>query len=216
MFRKLFRRRARTTPRYYLYLSKIKVELLYSQIPHRLRGSLDAEVKASVGVLQATVRGSTSPVDPDLYANAEAVTRYLTKYGKIGSLAEPASYIRDTVSVRFGVVSEYAADIAFFGGRIGEVRLALIGSSDSMIGNPSRAESRHAPFYYTLKFLSGIAEREVLEPATRPPYFGYSEAYEIALNATTSPETHVEFLGRLLHRESDLFVVTPIYVSLAD
>jgi hypothetical protein len=216
MVRRLFRRRQPDNLRYYLYLSTTKVQMLYPQIPKGVLRSLEAEVRANVGVVQATVRGVPQPIDPDRYAQAEVVASYLAKYDQIGTIAEPARYVRDVAPLRHGVVWEYAADIAFFGGRVGTTRVALIGSSDSMVGEPERAEARHAPFYYTLKFLRRIVEAEQTDPPANPPYASYAEAFEIALNATTSPETNVEFMGRLLHQESDLIVVTPIYVALAD
>jgi hypothetical protein len=214
MVRNVFRRRNAGTPRYYLYLSKTKVEMLYPQIPRRLVRSLGAEVTASIGVLQATVKGGKQPDSTDLYFQTAVVDRYLVRHDQVGTVGSPELYVKDVATLRYGIVSEYAADIAFFGGNVGDTKLGLIGSSDSMVGESQRVETRHAPFYYTLRFLGQTAAADA-SPATSPPYYTYPEAYDIALSATTSLEAKVEFLGRVLHLEPGLLIVTPIYVAFA-
>ena len=221
MFRKFFSRRdlATTrhdpaTPRYYIYLSKTKVEMLYPQIPHRLAGSLEAEVKANIGVVQATIRGAAPPDTPDLYLHAAAVARYLEKHDKVGTIDRPERYIKDVATLRYGIIYEYASDIAFFGATIGSTKLGLIGSSESMVGGAERCESQHAPFYYTLKFLNRLAEQEAADSA-EPDYYSYMQAFDIASNATVL-ETRAEFLARLLHQEPGLIIATPIYVAAAE
>jgi hypothetical protein len=198
---------------YYLYLSETKVGMLYPQIPQGLASSLEAEVKANLGVVQATVRGGTRPGDPNVYTNAAVVSSYLEKHDKVGTVAQPERYIKDTATLKYGIISEYASDIAFFGGIVGSVKVGLIGSSASMVGGVQRSESQHAPFYYTLKFLNRLADQETAPG--RPDYYTYEQAFDIASNAAPL-EGSVEFLARLLHQEPGQIIATPIYVAATD
>lgn len=216
MFRRSIQRHYPPTPRYYIYLSETKVEMLYPQIPRHLLGSLEAEVKANVGILQATVRGGKQTENQDLYTHTAIVVNYLRKHDQVGTVNQPERYIEDVAAVKYGIVREYASDIAFFGGRVGPTRVGLIGSSDSMVGITKASASRHHLFYYTLVFLNSIAEEAAADPVERPPYYSYSEAFKIASKSTASLETTVKFFARLLHEERGLIIATPIYVALAD
>ena len=168
MVRNLFRKRGSDTPRYYIYLSRTKVGMLYPQIPRHLVRSLEAEMKASIGVLQATVKGGKRPDDTDLYLQAAIVDQYMVRHDRVGTVNAPERYVKDVATLKYGIVSEYAADIAFFGGSVGEVKLGLIGSSDSMVGEPQRTEARHGLFSYTLRFLSQAAESDTISAAGPP------------------------------------------------
>jgi hypothetical protein len=214
MPRRFFSRSGPATPQYYIYLSKTKVEMLYPQIPRRLAGSLEAEVKANIGVMQATVRGGMPPDTSDLYTHAATVARYLEKHDKVGTIDRPERYIKDTATLKYGIIYEYASDIAFFGATIASTKLGLIGSADSMVGAVQRRESQHATFYYTLKFLNRLAEQEAAD-YPEPDYYSYMQAFDIA-SSVTSLETRVEFLARLLHQEPGLIIATPIYVAVAE
>jgi hypothetical protein len=129
--------------------------------------------------------------------------------------------------MRWGCVAEYASDIAFFGGRLGGKTIALLGSSDSIIGAPNRADSNHAPFYYTLRFFNQMLQRQscklkdggspTLEETgeDNPPYYGYAESVSIARRALKGSDANLEFLALVLHQEDKLVVATPLYVALA-
>jgi hypothetical protein len=92
---------------------------------------LEAEVKANIGVVQATVRGGARPDNSDIYTHAAVVASYLEKHGKVGTVDLPEQYIKDVATLKYGVIFEYASDIAFFGATIGQTKLGLIGSSES-------------------------------------------------------------------------------------
>jgi hypothetical protein len=176
---------------------------------------LEAEVKANIGVVQATLRGGARPDTPDLYTHAAVVASYLEKRDKVGTVDRPERYIKDVATLKYGIISEYASDIAFFGATIGSTKLGLIGSSDSMVGyDLPPLESQHAPFYYTLRFLNHIADREAADPP-QPEYYTYMQAFDIA-SGLTPLEAKAEFLARVLHKEQGLIIATPIYVAIAE
>jgi hypothetical protein len=187
--------------------------MLYPQIPQRLARSLEAEAKANIGFLQATVRAGKTADPEDSYARVSVVTSYLEKHDKVGTVAQPERYIKDTARLKYGIVSEYASDIAFFGGGVGSTEIGLIGSSESMVGEVQRGESGHSPFYYTLKFLNRMADSE--SPLGNPPYYSYQEAFDIA-SAATPLEAEAVFFAKTLHQEPGLVIATPLYVAITE
>jgi hypothetical protein len=113
------------------------------------------------------------------------------------------------------VVEEYAADIALFGGQVGGRTMALLGSSESVIGVTNTSSAQHAPFYYTLRFLNDIAEGHAPLSGKDPPYYSWEDAIKIGLRALPPTDHRLEFLAKVIHVESGLVVGTPLYVALA-
>lgn len=118
--------------------------------------------------------------------------------------------------MRCGIVTEYAAEIAFFGGPVGGVRTGLIGSPESVLGNVESHPAGDPQFYYALKWLNSRIE-EVhgpVGPVLGPAIFDYS--YERAHAAISTPGLKVSYLARMLHEEEGLVMATPVYVSLTE
>jgi hypothetical protein len=128
--------------------------------------------------------------------------------------------------MRWGRVWEYASDIAFFGGSQGQTTVALLGSSESIIGAPAQAESNHAPFYYTMRFFNQILEKGRVKIGDEwedsgesqgdepPPCYSYSDSVKIAYEALNGSEAKLEYLAFVLHKQRQLIVATPLYVAM--
>ncbi|OEU90155.1 hypothetical protein DB35_02230 [Streptomyces abyssalis] len=215
----LFGRGKRRIPlKYYLYISQSKLDNLLPQIPQSFIKAFETEFKVSAGVLGATVRGKPGGDPSEVSARVGVLDAYLRKSEPPGSVAQPGRYIAGAESFRYGIVHEYASQLAFFGGPVDGVRCALIGSPDSLVGAAPKAGANHAPYYYTLKFLNALASAPEWQQATgEPDYYSYPEAVDIALQALSStPPTRLEFLAKTLHVEPGVVVATPIYVAMAD
>lgn len=182
--------------KYFVYISPTKIEMLYPQVPHSF---LD----------EHSLHGDELP------SKCHAVTEYLRQNETLGTIASPRPYISDVVQLKYGVVREYASDIAFFGGSVGDKRFGLIGASASMVGGAESATANHAPYYYTLKFLNQLADSESAEHG-QPPYFSFSDAVDIALNALPPHAQECEFIAKMIHEEAGLVVATLIYVAHAE
>ena len=186
----------RPVMQYFVYISPTKIAMLYPQIPR-------------------TFLDSRSLQGDELPQQCQAVASYLRENYDLGTVTSPKSYISDTLPLKYGIVSEYASDIAFFGGHVGSTRLGLIGSSASLVGSLERAKANHAPYYYTLSFLNEFIVRKVRKHE-QPPYYSFSDAIDIALNALPSQMHSLEFIAKTLHKETGLIVATPVYVALAE
>ncbi|MFJ2558896.1 MULTISPECIES: DUF7019 family protein [unclassified Streptomyces] len=112
-------------------------------------------------------------------------------------------------------MQDYAAELAFFGGEVDGVKLALIGSPAGLIGVTADTAANHSLDYYVLKFLRGEAE---LARGSSEGWTPYEAAVDDALNADVLSPTRLrlEFLAKPLFRNDRVLVATPIYVALAD
>ncbi len=215
--------------KYYLYLSKTKVEMLASQIPASALRGISAEFKASIGVLSSTVKTADTPLPDNVYAKSEALYKYLSDAGEVGSVANPKAYIAGTLPLRWGTLWDYASDLLFFFGTSDGRLLALIGASASAVGEPTRIESRHSLEYYSLRFLNGMLDSKlVFEERERSEYFdrqttrdyaSYMKAIGAAASQLPQEVRKIEFLARVLFVDQDtdpaLVVATPLFAALA-
>jgi len=198
--------------RYYLYISKTKVEMLFPQIPVPfLKGTEDPQ---------------------DLTAKVALVADYIRSQESVGSVDAPRTWIQGKAEVRFGIVSR-GYDIAFFGQRPTKNKersvLVLLGSTESVLGSPATVASNHSPFHYLAKFLNiviesqGFAEPHLVVPETAEgvpiepsPSPDYADAAEIAYHALPPENVNIEFLARVLRTDPPLVIATPLYVALAE
>lgn len=179
--------------KFYIYISQTKVDLLYSQL--------------------AIAQKKDSDVDLSIPEKLLAVRHYLETGKEVGTFSNPKTYISGTLPLSYGIVSNYAADIAYFGSVINGKILSLIGSSSSLVGAVNRSYSNHVTFYYTLRFLNSISNRN--KPVNKQPkYNSFKEASDIALKCIPPEKYNLEFIAKILYSEPNLIVATPFYVAL--
>lgn len=215
--------------KYYIYISVTKVNMLYPQIPPAFLKGAEAEMKINLGVISTTIKGRGPDAMAELPAQVAAVASYLKGEHAVGSIDNPRKWIAGSLPMRWGCISEYASDIAFFGGATGGKTIALVGASDSVIGTSQSAGANHGPLYYKMKFLNSLFEEfgfkasrynnvplDALEddPELKQP--GYADLVGLALNTFPDTEENLEFLALVLKNEPNLIVATPLYVALAD
>ena len=168
-----------------------------------------------VGVMSAGLKSRSPEAPKELAGRTGVLAAYIRKREQVGTPDSPQTWFQCAARLKWGIVREYASDIALFGGRIGNRTVALLGSSESILGAAESAESQHAPFYYTLRFFNGVLEGHAELAGTQPPYFSWNDAVDIGLRALPDTEHQIEFLARVVHTEGDLLVGTPLYVALA-
>ncbi|MBD2054566.1 hypothetical protein H6F88_00725 [Oculatella sp. FACHB-28] len=199
--------------KYYIYISRTKVDMLYAQLPPEFLKGISAELTINVGVLSGTLKGTPNENDGSLPQRLHAVSQYINRHEDTGTVTSPGKYISGTTSLKYGIVSEYAADIVFFGGIVSGKTLALIGSSTSVIGEADRADANHSLSYYTLEFLKGAIETEENRDEQSDVF---SKAAWAGLKALPPITYNLEFVAKVLHKEKELVIGTPIYVAMVD
>jgi len=201
--------------KYYVYISEAKVSMLYPQIPPAFLSAAEAELKVNLGVVSGGLKSQSPEHSKELASQVGTLAAYLRKHEKIGTLDEPQAWFQATADLHWGVVTEYVSNIAFFGGRVGDRTLALLGSSESIVGAAQTSEAQHASYYYTLRFFKGIVKGQERPTRDKPPYYSWQGAVEIALRALPESTNRLDFLARLIHQDGDLLVGTPLYVAFA-
>ena len=203
------------TLKYYLYMSKTKIEMLHPQIPVDFLKGASADVKINLGIVSSTIKASHVDSAVELPNKLVEVCEYLISKGKVGTVDKPKSYIVGILPLRFGIVREYASDIAFFGNVIENQKVGLIGATSSLVGESESTEVNHAPYYYTLKFLNQIADVGD-ETNESPGYHTYHSAFDLALKTVPKNKQQLEFVAKVIHVEKGLVLATPLYVALTE
>jgi hypothetical protein len=209
--------------RYYAYVSDAKLDMLYDQIPAKIRSRLVAELKLDVKVVSLSLRERES--DATRYGKLDVVESYLERHVDVGSIAEPAAWFRGRVSLRSGLYRNAPGGLAYFSGLDGGVRLALIGSARHLIGSQT-SPAEIGLSYSGLPALFTILRRDEASPAQEQDdeQRAVAEVREFADALGGLPEPSEFLARRLLHGPvadagdgvTHVLLGTPLYVALAD
>ena len=225
--------------KYYVYVSDTKINMLYDQIPSRLRDKLATELKIDLKFLSTTL--SQEPSERTRFAKLQLVTDFIKRNYNIGTVNNPEFFFQGDMKLRWGPLISYATEIVFFGGMTKRTILGLAGSMKHVIGEvgaskpglPSRSGSEPPRILGALRdnlrksskldyWSGGVSGLPVLDEGL----------YDIAYAARTikGPEQRLEFLAKRLlegdepSKRRDLFGRTgkrvllgsPIYVALTE
>ena len=202
--------------KYYIYISKTKVEMLYPQIPPDFLEGASTEIKVNLGVVSMTLKGGKTSTEAELPEKLAAVTEFILARKEVGTIDAPKSYIRGTLPLKYSLLGNYGLDIAFFGGVFNGIKVGLIGSSSSLVGHVEKVETSHAADDYVLSFLKKMTESDDEQSPAYPRYLSFEEAIQFALDNVRASVHDLDFLARVLHKEGDLLVATPMYVAMVD
>lgn len=210
----LFRRKQQTPLRFYIYISETKVRMLFSQLPDDVINKWSTELKLSAPLIaSATISTEGGRSEKSIERQVQILSAHIEKTHEIGDLANPKAFIGGTCLMRFGILKDYAQQLAFFGAREGGRTLALIGSADSVLGRVPSAKADHSPNYYALRFLNHWAKTEA-KPYDQIPYEeSYAAAFEKAFHAVPKRAELYEYLARVLYADAELTVATPLYIA---
>jgi hypothetical protein len=119
--------------KYYLYVSDAKLEMLYAQMPARMRDKIAAELKIDLKIIGATISAKSRP--ETRYGKLDLVREYLSKTTPVGTVADPQSYFAGTMSMRWGLITgPDTGRIVYFGGEQDSAILGLAGSRHHVVG----------------------------------------------------------------------------------
>ncbi|WP_089156212.1 DUF7019 family protein [Micromonospora sp. NBS 11-29] len=127
--------------RYYVYISRTKVDQLFAQVPaqhrHNIAAKLDLDVDPRTG-------DATDPsTGADLYTRLRIVEEFLDQEGEIGSVDEPRGYFRGPLDLSWGPYGGASwneePEFVYFGGRTDTTILGLGGSRRHVLGQTGSA-----------------------------------------------------------------------------
>ena len=202
----------RLNAKYYVYISRTKVEMFYPQISPVIGWSRSDDARS---------------IKRDLYGMTAAVSEFILSHFDVGAVSQPKSYISDRMELRWGTLWDYASDLAVFGNTIDKTVLALIGSSSSLLGQSERVEAQQKGWnsinFYHMKFINEYLEYSPNDEQRLRKSGDYKLLMNAAISAVNQlPEftQPLEFLAKTLYtkefEDRFLVVATPIYVALAE
>ena len=225
---KLRRRRPKPKLRYYVYVSDTKVDMLYAQIPSRVRERLAAELKVDLKVLALSL--SERPDQETRYSKVRLVSDYLVENARVGTVKDPAEYFSGAMPMRWGYLGD-RGDLVYFGGRQGDTMVGLGGSARQVIGEAGSSTPTNSLTIGLVVALRGEVmleegELDEVDAESENRLMGTTSMIVTGMSGATSrmagPEERLEFLARRLlfdDREEEptrMLLGTPIYVALAD
>lgn len=201
-----------TSPRFYLYVSQTKVDMLLSQIPKVGVQSIAAKLKIDLSILEVEVEAT---IDSRL-DRTRLVESYLQEHAWVGDLDDGAEYIAGTMPLSWGEIE----GAVIFAGVRGGTGLALTGSTHSLIGVEERARKNGSLLAATYASVRGL-----MHEATKAEGSGIvtdvTRLYDATRHAFEAlPTQKLEFLAkRFVSRgtpEQRLVLGSPIFVAMAE
>jgi hypothetical protein len=209
--------------KYYVYISKTKVEMLFGQLPPAFLSGTEAEIKVNLGIFSSVLKGRAPERPKALVQKTELVADFLKRH--VGTPADDKPWIAASLPVQYGIVNSemrHFGSAAMFVGSVGDLTVLLVGSAQSMIGHsssvkvpPQRVPDGTSLHYYELYTLKFVSEHGLVKADPRGENL-FKKSSEEARKLLPAKLTAVEFIARVLHRQPDLVVASPVYVALND
>ncbi len=204
--------------KYYVYVSKSKIDMLHPQIPKNFFKSIDKKVEINLSLFKISF--GEKNFDEPAYSRLTAVIEYLNSEGKIGTIAEPKEYFYGKLNMQW---AEIYPNVVFYGGILNDVALGLGGSMKHVLGFDSIGVEpgiSHTP--WLVELLSSEIENIV---APKIPKLNDEEVERRILATTTSWATDLskraferfEFVAKTLktatYYKNKVLIGTPIFVA---
>jgi hypothetical protein len=195
--------------KYYLYVSRFKVDMLWSQIPG------------------AVLDDSAMDETQQLYARLQAVVDYIDNTGEVGTIDNPKSYFRGKLPLSWAILGAYPElgldahleGVVYFGGKTQHTVLGLGGSAKHVIGipeNQSKVTMSSSSSTRLLVTLSRELKQKGIIDELEKPLQSHIVAATTRDVCEAQPAEPVEFLAKTLHCEDGILLGTPIYVAMAE
>ncbi len=207
--------------KYYIYISDTKVDMLYAQIPTKLREKVATEFKIDLKFVSTTLTQNIS--ETTRFSKLKIVDEFIRQNEKIGEIDKPESYFNGILNMRWGAYPPDHPRMVYFGGTTSNTILGLGGSLDHVLGKIGDALCKDVAFSSsTPSLLSILAQGE--DKGSVPKYkSGWaSTLVAMATLNMTGTEQRLEFCAKRLvetynrERQKRVVLGSPIYVALAE
>ncbi|MFE6743889.1 DUF7019 family protein [Streptomyces tubercidicus] len=212
--------------RYYIYVSRAKIDMLFDQIPRKLLPRLVTEARADLKVVSLSVQQPR--VEPTLYDRLNVVEAHLDREYDIGWMTESGFWFRGESGMRIAVAGD-AGSPMLMTGMDDDVVVALIGSSHHLVGREAPSSELGRVGHSWLPSLHSLLEEARTDPESVGRHAGddlgtLDDVLEFS-SRVTGPATWCEFLARQLMRSTviapdgrlrDVVIGTPLYVAMSD
>jgi hypothetical protein len=162
-----FLKRSQARPlKNYLYISDIKLDALYTQIPQSLAERISAELKLDLKVASLTLKSTDNP-EPVRMSKLRVVERYIDSHNRVGTVEDPGpEYFRGALPMQWGWLAGSSTEwnndppVVIFRGRQGKIIVTLVGSRRHVLGEmPPEA----GPAWSTLPNIMAVIGEHISE-----------------------------------------------------
>ncbi|MEV6957280.1 DUF7019 family protein [Streptomyces sp. NPDC051183] len=214
--------------RYYVYVSRAKIDMMFEQIPRKLLPRLVTEARADLKIVSVAVQQPRD--EPTLYDRLNAVEDHLDREYDIGWMTEPAFWFRGESALRIAAAGDASSPVLMTG-REGDLVVALIGSAHHLVGREAPASELGRVGHSWLPSLYGLLEEARTDTefvdvdAEGRDDRGTLRDVLTFSGRATGPATWCEFLARQLMRGTvtgpdgrprQVVIATPLYVAMSD
>ncbi len=141
--------------KHYIYISDMKVDMLYSQIDEKLLKKIAVELSIDLKPLGAGVGATFKRTQPEetRYSKLRLILEYIEKHFDIGWVDAPGAYFKGSLPMRWGPLTSSRSmsnspHAVYFVGSTNHTVPGMVGSAYHMIGSRGE-ESRNAILFYT-------------------------------------------------------------------
>jgi hypothetical protein len=208
--------------KYYIYVSDTKVDMLYAQIPQKIKSQIATELKIDLKLLSATFKDKSS--QETRYSKLKLVVDYIEKNFEVGTVDKPKSYFRGKLDMGVGLFRSAAC----FGGKTKYSILCLGGSNKHVIFGHLEKDTTGmiSPSSGLTSILDMVLDisnsNETIDPIDIDDRISESIASATDIVISSSAQQKLEFLAKRFaegySKKKKKMVVTgsPIYVALAE
>lgn len=209
--------------KYYLYLSQVKIEMLWGQISIADRKSISAELKVNIGVISAGIRANDK--EETIYNQLKVVSEYLQKNKHIGTLDSPGKFFRGTINMSWQELSFYndpnfdGKMVLFSGVDDGSNKIVgLVGSAAHIVGmknlEPDSLGYAKPSFWMKIsEELNPPNEKEINDNLSD---VGNMIDYQARRRKDGPPKQRLEFIAKTYMSKDGFILGSPIYVAESD
>lgn len=209
--------------KYYEYISETKIGMLYEQIKPSSRNNKESLFEASLGVVKGSIKevkqanSIESEIDKIPY-----IDEYLDRCGLIGEVGEAKTYIKGRLSLKYIINNcpEGRNNIALWVGDHNHIRVALVGSLDSLIGAPKNVNSIHNHNFYRISLIEAVRESEVFHFENSVGFSTIEDSKYAVDHWFNNPRKFVpvmyqeyEFIAKVILSDDEFILATPLYIA---
>lgn len=212
--------------KYYIYVSKLKVDMLFDQIPLGIKHKVASELKIDLKLISATLKGQANL--ETTMSKLSFVIKTIETGGEMGDVWNPKDYFCGSINMCWAPLSFFFDEtdkegmVMFSGAVDQELRVGLIGSKTHMLGESGPSHFvEYAEATFCRKIAAGIRERKIAEGirelSEKEIENLHGTAYAIHEMAKFEQlrTQKVEFAAKTFLNYEDTLIGSPLYVALA-
>ncbi len=204
--------------KYFLYISDLKIEQLFSQLPIFKKILLQFSLKLKTPIADIDV--SEAEKSNSKYSKLKIIEKYLIHKKEIGTIEAPKSFIKGESTFIWGPYEPYGHELTdkflvYFYSNASKKRIQLIGSQAFVIGETGKVPASIA--YLNPKFINNLIEEthnNLLISLKQHDVGGSVGHSEYSFKEKGEYYQKLEFLAKVLYSDETTIVASPVYVSL--